>query len=163
YFPPWQDGALEDFRAHARALSHLYPAWIEIAADGRSIITSDWDPTKTPSTRPLLHIARTNGVRVVPTVSNASHARFDARRVTRMLSAPDGGKAVRDALVIFVVANQLAGLQLDIEMFSDAMKPRYLAWVRALALEMHAHGKELSAAVQASEDADLMRGLGRET
>jgi spore germination protein YaaH len=162
YFPPWQDGALQDFREHGRALTHIYPAWIEIGPDGRSILTNDWDPTKTPSTAPLMRIAHADNVRVVPTVSNASHARFDARRVARMLTAPDGGKSVRDALVNFVVANQLAGLQLDVEMFSDAMKPRYLAWVHDLATELHAHGKELSAAIQATEDADLIRGLARE-
>src|SRR5262249_30726039 len=105
---------------------------------------------------------RADGVRIVPTVSNASHARFDARRVTRMLTARDGGKSVRDALVNFVVTNQFAGLQLDVEMFDASMKPRYLEWVHALAVELHANGKELSAAVQATEDADLMRGLAHE-
>jgi cellulose synthase/poly-beta-1,6-N-acetylglucosamine synthase-like glycosyltransferase/peptidoglycan/xylan/chitin deacetylase (PgdA/CDA1 family)/spore germination protein YaaH len=163
YFPPWQDGALQDFREHARSLTHIYPAWIEIGADGRSLITNDWDPAKTPSTEPLMRIARANNVRVVPTISNASHSHFDARRVARMLSGPDGGKAVRDALVNFVVSNQLAGLQLDVEMFGVDQKPRYLEWVHQLAIELRAHGKELSAAVQATEDPDLMRGLARET
>ncbi|MGE3867235.1 MAG: hypothetical protein AB7G04_10010, partial [Hyphomonadaceae bacterium] len=30
YFAPWQDGALADFSAHARALTHVYPAWLQL-------------------------------------------------------------------------------------------------------------------------------------
>lgn len=161
YFPPWQDGALASFQAHASQLTHVYPTWLQIAPDGRSIVTTDWTPSATPTTRPLLATARNYGVRVAPVLANASHAHFDPVRVRRMLAARDHGQGVIEALVAFVSDNNLAGLQLDIEMLDPQMQPAYEAWVDRLAHALHARGKEISSALQAEENADAVRAIGR--
>src|SRR5262249_53716165 len=61
----------------------------------------------------------------------------------------------------FINANDLDGLQLDIEFLSQDMRPEYEAWVDALGRALHAQGKELSVAVQAQEDDDVIRAYAR--
>ncbi|MBS0386239.1 MAG: glycosyltransferase [Proteobacteria bacterium] len=159
YFPPWQQGAIDSLRLHADSLTHVYPSWLQIGPDGRSLRSVDWDPLTTPTTTPLMRIARAHRLRIVPTVSNAENSRFDSRRIELMLSTPGAAQAVTRQLVQFVDGNDLAGLQLDIEFVDQAMWPQYQDWVEDLAHALHARGKEFSVAVQASDDIATIRSL----
>lgn len=159
YFPPWQEGAIDSLRTHAANLTHVYPAWLQIGADGRSLRSVDWNPRMTPTTTPLMRIARANHLRVAPTVSNATNAHFDSARIELMLRTPGAAHAMIEQLVQFVDVNDLAGLQLDIEFLNADMRHAYEGWVEALGRALHAHGKELSVAVQASDDGPTIRAL----
>ncbi|MFT3728882.1 MAG: glycosyltransferase [Terricaulis sp.] len=157
YFAPWQDGALASLRTHATALTHVYPAWLQVDVDGRTLRSVDWNPRTTPSTAPLLRIAHKFNLRVIPTLSNATNARFDSHRIELMLRTPGAAQGMIQQLLRFVDGNDLDGLQLDIEFLSQDMRPQYEAWVAELAHALHAQGKELSIAVQAQEDDDVIR------
>jgi cellulose synthase/poly-beta-1,6-N-acetylglucosamine synthase-like glycosyltransferase/spore germination protein YaaH/peptidoglycan/xylan/chitin deacetylase (PgdA/CDA1 family) len=159
YFPPWQEGALDSLRLHAANLTHVYPAWLQIGPDGRLLRSVDWDPRTTPTTTPLMRVARAHHLRIVPTVSNADHSHFDSHRIELMLRTPGAAQAMTRQLVQFVDANDLAGLQLDIEFLDQAMWPAYEGWVEQLGRTLHARGKELSIAVQASDDVATIRAL----
>jgi cellulose synthase/poly-beta-1,6-N-acetylglucosamine synthase-like glycosyltransferase/spore germination protein YaaH len=161
YFGPWQDGAITSLREHANALTHIYPSWLQIGADGRSLRSVDWDPHTTPSTAPLIRIARAHNLRIVPTISNATNSKFDAHRVEIMLRTPGAAQGMINQLIRFIDANDLDGLQLDVEFLSQTMRPEYEAWVEALGRALHAHGKEFSIAVQAQEDPDVIRTYAR--
>jgi cellulose synthase/poly-beta-1,6-N-acetylglucosamine synthase-like glycosyltransferase/spore germination protein YaaH/peptidoglycan/xylan/chitin deacetylase (PgdA/CDA1 family) len=157
YFPPWQDGALTSLSQHAASLTHVYPAWLQIDADGRSLRSVDWNPRTTPTTAPLMRIAHAHNLRIVPTVSNATNARFDSHRIEIMLRTPGAAQGMIDQLVAFVDGNDLDGIQLDIEFLSQELRPEYEAWVESLGRALHAQGKELSIAVQSQEDDDVIR------
>ncbi|MES1199928.1 MAG: polysaccharide deacetylase family protein [Pseudomonadota bacterium] len=161
YFAPWQDGALTSLSAHAAALTHVYPTWLQIGPDGRSLRSTDWDPRTTPSTTPFIEIAREHDLRIVPVVSNAADDEFDPHRVETMLRTPGAGESVARALVSFVDANNFDGLQIDFESLDHSLGPAYVGWTENLARTLHAHGKELSVAVQAFEDADTVRRLAQ--
>src|SRR5262249_49165712 len=102
YFAPWQDGAIGSLKAHASQLTHVYPAWLQIDADGRSLRSVDWNPRTTPTTTPLMHIARAHNLRIVPTISNATNAKFDSHRIELMLRTPGAAQGMIDQLVRFV-------------------------------------------------------------
>ncbi|MBI3438635.1 MAG: polysaccharide deacetylase family protein [Proteobacteria bacterium] len=159
YFPPWQQGAIDSLRMHADGLTHVYPAWLQIGPDGRSLRSADWDPRTTPTTTPLMRISRAHHLRIVPTVSNAENSRFDPHCIELMLRTPGAGQAIIRQLTQFVDANELDGLQIDIEFLDQSMWPAYEAWLDELGRALHARGKELSVAVQASDDVATIRAL----
>src|SRR5262249_16914379 len=64
YFAPWEDAGLDSFRAHAGELDVVYPTWLSLSKDGRSIITESWDPQNNETTQKLTYIARAHHVRI---------------------------------------------------------------------------------------------------
>jgi cellulose synthase/poly-beta-1,6-N-acetylglucosamine synthase-like glycosyltransferase/peptidoglycan/xylan/chitin deacetylase (PgdA/CDA1 family) len=76
-----------------------------------------------------------------------------------MLRTPGSGQAVINATTKFLTANDLAGVQLDIEMLDKPLRPAYEGWVRSFGRALHAKGKELSITIQASEDDDVISAL----
>ncbi|MGE5566833.1 MAG: glycosyltransferase [Parcubacteria group bacterium] len=159
YFSPWVPGSLSSFDAHARDLTHVYPAWLELAPDGGSIVSPDWDPKKHSWTPELEKVARANGVHIVPVVSNATNSRFDARRVSAMFDDPKKARAVAQQLVDFVVANDYAGLQIDFELMSDRDNDRLVPWVRQISQALRLHGKEVSVTVEPYLPNDVIHNL----
>ncbi len=152
YFAPWRDTGIDSFRAHAGDLTHIYPAWISLKADGRGLITDFWNPDRSATTKDLVRIAAASGVRVVPVVGNAESGVFDAKRLTRMLSSPTAAAGVATQLVDFVQQNGYAGLQVDFERIDPAVVPRLAQWLSGLGKQLHAKGKELSVTIETDLD-----------
>ena len=75
YFAPWQEGALNSLRLHAASLTHIYPAWLQIGPDGRSLRSVDWNRRTTPTTTHAPAHRAGAALRIVPTVSNAENSR----------------------------------------------------------------------------------------
>ncbi len=153
YFAPWRDTGLASFRAHADDLTHVYPAWLQLNADGHSVDTSGWSDRK-QTTRDLMTIAHANGVRVVPVVGNAFGGKFDAARVRAMLDDPKNADTIADVLASWVKANGFAGLQVDFEEMDAKLAERLAPWLRRLAGEIHAGGGEVSVTLQPGLDDD---------
>lgn len=147
WFAPWEDGALDSFVRHAGDLTHVYPTWIELRDAGGDILTKDWDPTRNPTTRPLIAAARAHGVKIVPVVGNATEGRFDAGRIDRML-APANAQHVMDRLTDFVRTNGFAGLQIDFEQVTPEQITRLTPWLAQLHQRLNADGRELSIALE---------------
>jgi len=157
YFQPWVDYGVSSFRAHAADLTHVYPSWLSLGANGESLVTTSW---KNPTTRDVETIARTNGVRIVPLLQNAERGTFDLQRVKRMLDDPAKSAAVIDALLKFVQTNNYQGVQLDFELLDGATGVKLGHWLDALAKVFHAHGLEVSAALEDDLDDRAIRALG---
>jgi cellulose synthase/poly-beta-1,6-N-acetylglucosamine synthase-like glycosyltransferase/peptidoglycan/xylan/chitin deacetylase (PgdA/CDA1 family)/spore germination protein YaaH len=161
YFQTWIDYNVASFRAHAADLTHVYPTWLSLGADGRSLITTSWkDPDTRDKTRDLETIARTNGVRIVPLLQNAEHGAFDLQRVKRMLDDPAKSAAVISQLLKFVQANNYQGVQLDFELLDGPTGVKLAHWVDALAKAFHAHGLEVSTTLEDDLDDRAIRALG---
>jgi hypothetical protein len=157
YFQPWVDYGVSSLRAHAADLTHVYPSWLSLGANGESLVTTSW---KNPTTRDVETIARTNGVRIVPLLQNAERGTFDLQRVKRMLDDPAKSAAVIDALLKFVQTNNYQGVQLDFELLDGATGVKLAHWLDALAKVFHAHGLEVSAALEDDLDDRAIRALG---
>ncbi len=152
YFAPWRDTGIESFKAHAADLTHIYPAWISLTPDGKGLVTDFWRPDRSLTTKDLVRIANTNGVRIVPVISNAQAGVFDTKRLAQMLDDPVASKALVSQLAAFVQQNGYAGVQVDFERLQPAMTPRLSAWLRLLAGQMHALGKEISVTIETDMD-----------
>jgi peptidoglycan/xylan/chitin deacetylase (PgdA/CDA1 family)/spore germination protein YaaH/GT2 family glycosyltransferase len=151
YFAPWRDNGLESFRAHAGDLTHIYPAWISLRADGKGLVTDFWNPYVSQTTKDLIRIAAANGVRVVPVVSNAEAGVFDTKRLDRMLLNRKTAANVAKQLSDFVQTNGYAGLQIDFERLGSTSRERLPAWLLGLSKRLQAKGKELSVTIETDE------------
>ena len=152
YFQPWRDTGIDSFRAHAGDLTHIYPAWISLSGDGKGLITDFWNPDKSPTTKDLLRIAASSGVRVVPVVQNAQAGAWDQKRLHKMLDDPQIANAVALKLSDFVQQNGYAGLQVDFEQLDAAAMRKLPAWLKTLSHLLHANGKELSVTIETDLD-----------
>lgn len=159
YFAPWRLNGMEAFRAHAGELTHIYPAWLTLAGDGRSIDAASWRPDRQQTTRDLVTIARTNGVRVIPVLSNAQDGAFDPVRLRRMLADPPAQTAVIDQLANFIKSNGYAGLQVDFELLDPTIAAGLAPWMSRLAARLHGQGEELSIALETSLSTTNAKGL----
>jgi cellulose synthase/poly-beta-1,6-N-acetylglucosamine synthase-like glycosyltransferase/peptidoglycan/xylan/chitin deacetylase (PgdA/CDA1 family)/spore germination protein YaaH len=161
YFQTWVDYNLASFRAHAADLTHVYPTWLSLGADGHSLITTSWkSPDTRDKTRDVETIARTNGVRIVPLLQNAEHGVFDLQRVKRMLDDPAKSAAVIDSLLKFVQTNNYQGVQLDFELLDGPTGVKLAHWLDALAKAFHAHGLEVSTTLEDDLDTRAIVALG---
>jgi cellulose synthase/poly-beta-1,6-N-acetylglucosamine synthase-like glycosyltransferase/peptidoglycan/xylan/chitin deacetylase (PgdA/CDA1 family)/spore germination protein YaaH len=149
YFAPWEDQAIDAFRAHAADLTHVYPAWLALGADGASLNSEGWNPAKNPGTSVLVSTAKAKGVRIVPVLSNADQGQFDARRVTTLLDNPASLKRITQALLRFVDTHDDAGLQIDFELLTPTQVQKLAPWLSKLSQALHKSGKELSIALEA--------------
>ncbi len=161
YFAPWMDTGLDSFRLHAGALTHIYPAWLSLNADGRSINTDFWRPDRSNSTKDLVLVARSNGVRIVPVISNAQSGEFDPVRLKRMLADPDVAAAVAKQLADFVHVNGYQGLQIDFEKLDAPLAARMAPWIAGLTRTLHAQGEELSVTLETDLSDDSARALAQ--
>ncbi len=159
YFAPWRREGLASFRAHAGDLTHVYAAWLQLTPDGRGLDDSFWRPDRQGSTRDLLAIAKAEGVRVIPLVSNAQGGQFDRERLRRMLTDPAAAQAVADQLAAFVGSHGYAGLQVDFELLEDADARQLSPWLARLAKVLHAQGRELSITLETSLSSEAARAL----
>ncbi len=157
WFAPWREGGLADLRAHARNLTHVYPAWLSLTPDGRGLDDTAWRTDRGQSTRELLRISRAAGLRVVPVVSNAQNGEFDARRLKAMLADPAAAAGVADRLAAFVRSNRYDGLQIDFELLDPATARALGPWLEGLAGRLHAFGAELSMPLEPELDAAAVR------
>jgi cellulose synthase/poly-beta-1,6-N-acetylglucosamine synthase-like glycosyltransferase/peptidoglycan/xylan/chitin deacetylase (PgdA/CDA1 family)/spore germination protein YaaH len=162
YYQPYGvDYALSSFKAHAADLTHVYPTWLSLGADGGSLITTSWKgPDIRDKTRELETTARANGVRIVPLLQNAEHGVFDLQRVKRMLDDPAKSVAMSNALLAFVTTNHYQGVQLDFENLDGATGVQLGHWLGSLAKTFHAHGLEVSIALEDDLDDRAIRALG---
>jgi cellulose synthase/poly-beta-1,6-N-acetylglucosamine synthase-like glycosyltransferase/peptidoglycan/xylan/chitin deacetylase (PgdA/CDA1 family)/spore germination protein YaaH len=160
YFAPWRMSSIVGFRTHAAELTHIYPAWLSLTPDGAGVDNSFWRPDRQQTTKDLVQIARANGVRIVPVVSNAQSGQFDLDRVKAMLADPEKAKAVSLALANFVKGNGYQGLQIDFELLDAPTAKALRPWVQALARRIHADGGELSVTLETDLDTGSAKLLG---
>jgi hypothetical protein len=99
FYAPWEEQGIESFRAHASKLHIVVPAWLRLSADGTSADTSDFEPDQNPRSAELIEIARTNGVAVMPLLSNSSNGNFDPQRVLALLRHPEAQRQLRQQLL----------------------------------------------------------------
>ena len=159
YFLPWVKGGLDSFTDHADDLTHVYPLWMQLALDGRSVTTDAWTPSRNSDTGALTRAAGAKGVRIVPVLQNSFGGKFDGGRVAAMLADPKVAAQVRDQILAFLIANGYGGVQIDFELVSPETRQKLVPWVTDLARRLHATGRELSIALEPDLDAASVRRL----
>ncbi len=147
WFAPFDiDRGLQSFTEHADELNEINPVWYNLNQ-------SYFQPGAEPFTTDLFHkgpietLAKTNGVKLVPTIQNWGTANFDAAVISKIINNPsDRSKHVREILEL-VVENEYDGIDIDYENLPVTNTEGFSAFIRELGTALHDHGKSLSVAL----------------
>ncbi|MDD5657032.1 MAG: glycosyl hydrolase family 18 protein, partial [Elusimicrobia bacterium] len=115
FYATWQEEGIHSLRANAGRLTHLFPEWLHISADGSGLDLADFDLDAVPRNNEVLRIARGAGLAIMPILNNARDGVFDARPVHRLLQDPARQKKLAARLREWLLANRFAGVNLDFE------------------------------------------------
>ena len=115
FYAPWQETGLHSLEANADKMTHLMPVWVHLREDGQGLDFRDWDLTTVPHNNEVLEFARTHNLNILPVLSNAQEADFDAKRVHAFLQNPDLQGRVILKLKNWIIANRFQGLNVDFE------------------------------------------------
>jgi spore germination protein YaaH/peptidoglycan/xylan/chitin deacetylase (PgdA/CDA1 family)/glycosyltransferase involved in cell wall biosynthesis len=159
FYVPWQATGLPSLRANASKISHVVPAWLHLTADGSGLDFEDYDLSSNPGNAEVITLARANGVRIVPLLSNSNDDVFDGERVHRLLTTPGAADKLIHSVVTWLVANRFDGLNIDFENLSDADTAKLPAFLARLGEQLHANGLTLSIDLEAGYDAAVLGSL----
>ncbi len=115
YYAPWEETGLNSLRSNASKLNVLLPTFLKLNKNGNDVDTSDWDVESNPHNLDAIQIAKNNGVRIEPVLSNAQEDLFDPVRVHNLLSSEKTQKKIIAFLRTWLLKNKFNGLQLDFE------------------------------------------------
>jgi spore germination protein YaaH len=137
WLPYWDARGNQTFLDNADLFADLSPFWYELSATGT--IT----PYAGAADATVVNGAKSKGVAVIPTISNA----FDAARVHSMLATATTRAAHVSAIVNLVTSKGYDGFDVDYESLQAADRDLYSAFIAALATALHGQGKKLTVAV----------------
>jgi cellulose synthase/poly-beta-1,6-N-acetylglucosamine synthase-like glycosyltransferase/peptidoglycan/xylan/chitin deacetylase (PgdA/CDA1 family)/spore germination protein YaaH len=121
FYAPWQEVGITSFRENAKNLTHVMPAWLQLdRKDPGRLIDRDFDPTVNSHNEEFIDIAKRNGVRVWPVVSNMYEGVPDKKIVRALLDDPQKQVALADRLRDWLVSKQFDGLNVDFESLDTA-------------------------------------------
>src|SRR5262249_60777508 len=86
FYAGWQETGIHSLRANADHLTHLFPVWLRVDAEGQGLDTRDWDPGLSPRNIEVLQICRDHRIQILPVLSNAHECVFDSTRAHKRLS-----------------------------------------------------------------------------
>lgn len=139
YYVGYAPDSLEAVRRYASAVDIVAGQWLSVNAAGQ--IAETPDHARNDEVR---RIVRCAGGRVYTCVVNAH---FDRAVLSAVLHSRERRQAVIRRLVAFVERKGDDGIDLDFEGMRPGHRDGYTAFVKELATELHARGKELSLAV----------------
>ncbi len=91
----------------------------------------------------LVDYARSNGIRVVPTISST----WDSRNIVTMLNSPTIRAKHIDAIVQIARSSLIDGVDIDYENLPPESRQPFTEFISALAMRLHREGKILSVTV----------------
>jgi len=147
-----QSGREDSLRENADKITHLMPVWLHLAASGAELDFEGWDPTDTENLD-VLKIAKQYDMQVLPVLNNASGSTFDPAPVHALLASPDDQEALIDQIRDWLLAQGLAGLNLDFENLQPADQVALPSFISHLAAVLHDAGLTLSLDVPVDETA----------
>ncbi|MBI3946642.1 MAG: hypothetical protein HY321_12035 [Armatimonadetes bacterium] len=144
YYVGYAPDSFEAVRRYVSAVDIVAGQWLAVSAGGQ--LTEARDHARNDEVR---RIVRQAGRRVYTCVVNAG---FDRAVLSAVLNNRERRTAVADRIVAFVERKGDDGVDLDFEGVRPGHQDGYTAFVRELAEKLHARGKELCLAVDASWD-----------
>ncbi|MCC6349067.1 MAG: glycosyltransferase [Candidatus Eisenbacteria bacterium] len=162
FYATWQETGLHSLRANAPHLTHLFPLWLRIGADARSLDTRDWNLAWTPHNRDVLRIANEHRIQVMPVLSNAHEGVFDTRLAHEILTRPANQQALAVELRDWLVQHRFAGVNLDLENLSESDTRLVPAFLHRLARVLRPAGLAISADLEAEGNVPDAGAVARE-
>ncbi len=132
FYAPWEETGIHSLKAYASHMTHLFPAWVRLSADGQGLDLRDWDPSLTPLNPEVVKIARENNLNIVPVFSNAQDQNFDGQRLHVFLSNPATQEKVIGQLLRWVRTNNFQGINVDFENLLPQDHALYVPFLRRM-------------------------------
>lgn len=144
YVPYWdQQRGFASLSRNVRMFDEVSPLWYAPTRDGAVTLA---DPEHTVVDHATVRALQRRGIRVLPTVTNLPDD-VPPGVVSALLQDPAAVRRHVRALVALAVRDGYDGIDLDYESLLAADRAAFSAFVAALAGELHARGKLLTAAV----------------
>ncbi len=159
FFSGSQETGLNSLRAHAGNLTHLMPDWLHLDATGIGLDTSDFDPARSPHNPDVMKVAREHDVRVDPILDNAGGGKFDPDRAHRLLASPEAQQQLAVRLRDWLLAQDMDGLNLDLENLQPEDRARLPAFVQRLHEILRDAGLGLNADVEADREPAHLKAM----
>jgi peptidoglycan-N-acetylglucosamine deacetylase len=158
FYVPWDAASFSSLRDYARQIDLLYPDWLHVLSpDGRLLGVDDqtnkfFDVVQDGTVRsvddqvmPFLN-AEDPGMEVFPMVNNFDGANW-IPGVVNFMNNPDSRALFRNQVSQFLASGRYHGLMLDFEAFPLSGQAGYVALLKELSSDLHAHGMKLYVAV----------------
>lgn len=149
WMAPWEAASIASVESNHERIAELNPVWYSIATDGS--IAVNWNGEKP---------VRAAGVRLVPTIQNATAGAFDSSFAERLADPAYRVEHAR-AIAALVRAKRFDGIDIDYERLPATSRADFSSFAAILASMLHADGKELSLTIHPKiSDRQDWRGPG---
>ncbi|MGY1594277.1 glycosyl hydrolase family 18 protein [Geodermatophilus sp. SYSU D00708] len=147
--PVWNlDRGSETIAAHASSLTGASPSLYEVAPTGEIVLRPQPDGTSVPD---ALDAVRSQGIPIVPIISNTRDGAWDPNLIQELLHDPDLLERHIEAIVTLVRQEDYAGIDIDYENLVSADREVFSDFVTRLADALHLDDKILAVDVFAKE------------
>ena len=163
FYVPWDAASFSSLRDFSRQIDLLYPDWLHVlSADGRLQAVDDqtnkfYDVVQNDHVRqvddrvmPLLK-SEDSSMEVFPMVNNFDGTDWVAG-ITDFLNNPTARASFRQQVGMYLASDHFRGLMVDFEAFPKAGQPGYVALLKELSSDLHAHGMKLYVSVPAHNE-----------
>lgn len=139
-------GGLQSFTEHLTDLDEINPVWYNLnpfyfEAEAQPLIADLFQKG------PVETLARTNGIKLIPTIQNWGDVNFDPEVISRIINNPvDRSRHVQEILQL-VIENEYDGIDIDYENLPVTDTEAFSAFISELGTVLHEHGKLLSVAL----------------
>lgn len=158
FYAPWEESGVNSLRAYGNRLTHIIPAWLHLKADGAELDFSDFDLAQNPRNGEMISTARSQGVRIMPLLSNGEDGNFDPKRAATLLASPDRQQALANTLRDWLVQNDFQGLNIDLEDLSDDSEGKLPVFLKVLHDTFQPEGLELTCDIESSIESGTVKG-----
>ncbi len=147
WFAPFDiSRGLQSFSEHVYDLHEINPVWYNL---NPSYFQSGAEPfvENLLHNGPITTLARTNGVKVLPTIQNWGISNFDATVISRIINDPTTRSGHVRGIIDLVLENGYDGIDIDYESLPVTDIEVFSAFIRELGTSLHENGKLLSVAL----------------
>jgi peptidoglycan-N-acetylglucosamine deacetylase len=158
FYVPWDPASFSSLRDFSRQIDLLYPDWLHVlTADGRLQGIDEqtgkfFDVVQGSTVRPVddqvmpFLNAEDPSMEVFPMVNNFDGANW-VPGIADFLNNADARASFRGQVARFLASGRYHGLIVDFETFPPSGQPGYVALLKELSGDLHAHGMKLYVAV----------------
>lgn len=137
---------LQSFSEHVYDLQEINPVWYNL---NLSYFQSGAGPFEENLLQngPIITLARTNGVKILPTIQNWGISNFDATVISKIINNPASRSRHVDEILSLVLDNGYDGIDIDYENLPAADSEAFSLFIRELGTSLREKGRLLSVAL----------------
>ena len=149
YVPYDYTRGFASFSQNTRLIDEINPVWYNLNPEYFSSPRAPFVTCYPPNKKDFVSVAKTSGIKILPTIQNWGSGNFDATNITKILN--DSGqraKHVRE-IVNLVLSAGYDGIDIDYESLPAGDRDVFSAFIAELGAALREHDKLLSVAIYA--------------